>query len=148
MGKHSGRAAFKDKLRELGYELGDNAFQEAFVRFKDLADRKKHIYDADIIALVDDEVGSVGDRIKLVDMEVVSQDRRRPSLRHEARRSTARRSTATLRRHRLGRCDLQRDQAGGRAVSRIWFSTPSTASPAAPTRRRARMCGSSSTGGS
>ncbi|KKB11464.1 2-isopropylmalate synthase [Devosia geojensis] len=73
MGKHSGRAAFKDKLKELGYELGDNAFQEAFVRFKDLADRKKHIYDADIIALVDDEVGSIDDRIKLVDMEVVSK---------------------------------------------------------------------------
>jgi len=73
MGKHSGRAAFKDKLRELGYELGDNAFQEAFVRFKDLADRKKHVYDADIIALVDDEVGSAGDRIKLVTMEVVSK---------------------------------------------------------------------------
>jgi len=73
MGKHSGRAAFKDKLRELGYDLGDNAFQEAFVRFKDLADRKKHVYDADIIALVDDEVGSVGDRVKLVDMEVVSK---------------------------------------------------------------------------
>jgi 2-isopropylmalate synthase len=73
MGKHSGRAAFKDKLRELGYELGDNAFQEAFQRFKDLADRKKHIYDADIVALVDDEAGSVDDRIKLVDMEVVSK---------------------------------------------------------------------------
>src|SRR5690606_32414670 len=73
MGKHSGRAAFKDKLKELGYDLGDNAFQEAFVRFKDLADRKKHVYDADIVALVDDEVGSVGDRIKLVDMEVVSK---------------------------------------------------------------------------
>jgi 2-isopropylmalate synthase len=73
MGKHSGRAAFKDKLRELGYELGDNAFQEAFVRFKDLADRKKHIYDADIVALVDDEAGSADDRIKLVDMEVVSK---------------------------------------------------------------------------
>ena len=73
MGKHSGRAAFKDKLRELGYDLGDNAFQEAFVRFKDLADRKKHIYDADIVALVDDEAGSVDDRIKLVDMEVVSK---------------------------------------------------------------------------
>jgi 2-isopropylmalate synthase len=73
MGKHSGRAAFKDKLRELGYELGDNAFQEAFVRFKDLADRKKHIYDADIIALVDDEAGSAADRIKLVNMEVVSK---------------------------------------------------------------------------
>jgi 2-isopropylmalate synthase len=73
MGKHSGRAAFRDKLRELGYELGDNAFQEAFVRFKDLADRKKHIYDADLVALVDDEVGSSGDRIRLVDMEVVSK---------------------------------------------------------------------------
>jgi 2-isopropylmalate synthase len=73
MGKHSGRAAFKDKLRELGYELGDNAFQEAFVRFKDLADRKKHVYDADIVALVDDEVGSVGDRVRLVDMEVISK---------------------------------------------------------------------------
>jgi 2-isopropylmalate synthase len=73
MGKHSGRAAFKDKLKELGYELGDNAFQEAFVRFKDLADRKKHIYDADIVALVDDEAGSVDDRIKLVEMEVVSK---------------------------------------------------------------------------
>ncbi len=73
MGKHSGRAAFKDKLKELGYELGDNAFQEAFVRFKDLADRKKHVYDADIVALVDDEAGSIDDRIKLVDMEVVSK---------------------------------------------------------------------------
>ena len=73
MGKHSGRAAFKDKLRELGYELGDNQFQEAFVRFKDLADRKKHIYDADIVALVDDEAGSADDRIKLVSMEVVSK---------------------------------------------------------------------------
>lgn len=73
MGKHSGRAAFKDKLKELGYDLGDNAFQEAFVRFKDLADRKKHVYDADIVALVDDEVGSAGDRIKLVDMQVMSR---------------------------------------------------------------------------
>jgi 2-isopropylmalate synthase len=73
MGKHSGRAAFKDKLRELGYQLGDNAFQEAFVRFKDLADRKKHVYDADIIALVEDEAGSSEDRIKLLEMEVVSK---------------------------------------------------------------------------
>jgi len=73
MGKHSGRAAFKDKLKELGYDIGENAFQEAFVRFKDLADRKKHIYDADIVALVDDESGSAQDRIKLVDMEVVSK---------------------------------------------------------------------------
>lgn len=73
MGKHSGRAAFKAKLKDFGYELGDNQFQEAFQRFKDLADKKKHVYDADIIALVDDEMGSAEDRIKLVDMEVVSK---------------------------------------------------------------------------
>lgn len=73
MGKHSGRHAFKEKLKDLGYVLGDNQFQEAFVRFKDLADRKKHVYDEDIAALVDDEMGSAMDRIKLVDMEVVSK---------------------------------------------------------------------------
>jgi len=73
MGKHSGRHAFKEKLKDLGYELGDNQFQEAFVRFKDLADRKKHVYDEDIVALVDDEMGSAADRIKLVEMSVVSQ---------------------------------------------------------------------------
>ncbi|MCI4664496.1 MAG: 2-isopropylmalate synthase [Neomegalonema sp.] len=54
MGKHSGRHAFKDKLQSLGYELGDNALNDAFVRFKSLADRKKEIYDEDIVALLDD----------------------------------------------------------------------------------------------
>ncbi len=73
MGKHSGRHAFKEKLRDLGYDLGDNQFQEAFQRFKDLADRKKHVYDDDIIALVDDEMGSAADRIKLVGMRVISK---------------------------------------------------------------------------
>lgn len=73
MGKHSGRAAFKDKLHDLGYNLGDNQFQEAFQRFKDLADRKKNVYDEDIIALVDDEIGSAADRITLKDMRVVTK---------------------------------------------------------------------------
>ncbi|HEY8596452.1 MAG TPA: 2-isopropylmalate synthase [Devosiaceae bacterium] len=73
MGKHSGRHAFREKLKELGYELGENAFQEAFQRFKDLADKKKHVYDADLVALVDDEVGSSSDRIRLVSMNVVSR---------------------------------------------------------------------------
>jgi 2-isopropylmalate synthase len=73
MGKHSGRHAFKEKLKDLGYDLGDNQFQEAFQRFKDLADRKKYVFDEDLMALVDDELGSAMDRIKLVDMEVVSK---------------------------------------------------------------------------
>ena len=72
MGKHSGRHAFKDKLRDLGYELGDNALQDAFKRFKDLADRKKHIYDEDIVALVDDEIGSAHERIALEAMTVIA----------------------------------------------------------------------------
>jgi 2-isopropylmalate synthase len=53
MGKHSGRAAFRNKLEELGFDLGDNAFQDAFLRFKALADKKKEIYDEDIISLID-----------------------------------------------------------------------------------------------
>ncbi|MGH7211176.1 MAG: 2-isopropylmalate synthase, partial [Acetobacteraceae bacterium] len=56
MGKHSGRAAFRDKLRSLGYTIGDNQLNVAFRRFKDIADRKKVVYDEDIVALVDDEV--------------------------------------------------------------------------------------------
>ncbi len=52
MGKHSGRAALRSKLRELGYELADNQLQDVFVRFKALADRKKEVYDEDLEALV------------------------------------------------------------------------------------------------
>ncbi|MBE8191171.1 MAG: 2-isopropylmalate synthase [Alphaproteobacteria bacterium] len=72
MGKHSGRHAFREKISELGYRLGDNQVKDAFVRFKDLADRKKHIFDDDIIALVDDEFAKGGDSIRLVSLSVVS----------------------------------------------------------------------------
>ena len=41
LGKHSGRAALKNKLEEMGYELSDNQFQDVFVRFKALTDRKR-----------------------------------------------------------------------------------------------------------
>ena len=57
MGKHSGRHAFKDKLSDLGYSnLTDDIIQAAFGKFKVLADKKKHIYDEDIVALVDDSL--------------------------------------------------------------------------------------------
>jgi 2-isopropylmalate synthase len=72
MGKHSGRHAFKEKLRELGYDLGDNALEEAFARFKDLADRKKMVYDEDLVALIDDEIGHAHERIKLVSLSVMA----------------------------------------------------------------------------
>ena len=72
MGKHSGRHAFREKIKSLGYELGDNQLQEAFTRFKDLADRKKHVFDDDIVALVDDEVAKGADRVKLVSLRVIA----------------------------------------------------------------------------
>ncbi len=71
MGKHSGRHAFREKLAELGYELGDNAIQDAFSRFKELADKKKQIFDEDIVALVDDEVYRSNDRIRVISLRVV-----------------------------------------------------------------------------
>jgi len=71
MGKHSGRHAFREKLRELGYDgFGDNALQEAFTRFKDLADRKKEIFDEDIISLVDVDIGRASERIGFVSLAV------------------------------------------------------------------------------
>ena len=78
MGKHSGRAAFKAKLKDLGYDLGDNAVEDAFTRFKDLADRKKDVFDEDIIALVDDAVVRGNDRVKLVSLEVLCGTKHQP----------------------------------------------------------------------
>lgn len=70
LGKHSGRHALKEKIKELGYDIGDNAFQDFFKRFKDLADKKKEIFDDDIIALVDDEIGRDNDKIKFIALQV------------------------------------------------------------------------------
>ena len=57
MGKHSGRHAFKEKLNDLGYaDVTDDVIQTAFGKFKILADKKKHVYDDDIMALVDDSL--------------------------------------------------------------------------------------------
>jgi len=70
LGKHSGRHAFREKLAELGYDLGDNALTDVFSRFKALADAKKEVFDEDVIALVDDAVLRVNDRVKLVSLAV------------------------------------------------------------------------------
>jgi 2-isopropylmalate synthase len=72
MGKHSGRHAFVHKLEELGYQLAGNQLEDAFVRFKALADRKKHVYDEDIEALVDEEIATFQDHIRLVSLTVIA----------------------------------------------------------------------------
>src|SRR4030081_619336 len=72
LGKHSGRHAFVHKLEEMGYKLGANQLEDAFVRMKALADRKKDIYDEDIEALVDQEIANAHDRIKLASLTVIA----------------------------------------------------------------------------
>ncbi|MSO71830.1 MAG: 2-isopropylmalate synthase [Alphaproteobacteria bacterium] len=73
MGKHSGRHAFREKLKELGFpDLGDNAIEDAFQRFKALADRKKDVFDEDLVALVDDTVMRENDRVRFQSLMVVA----------------------------------------------------------------------------
>jgi 2-isopropylmalate synthase len=71
MGKHSGRHAFKEKLIVLGYpNFDENKIDESFKKFKDLADKKKHVFDEDIAALVDDDLMNDKNVIKLVSLDV------------------------------------------------------------------------------
>ncbi len=70
LGKHSGRAALRAKLNELGFDLADNQLNDVFVRFKDLADRKKEVFDDDLMALVTQN-DTEDDRLKLKSLRVV-----------------------------------------------------------------------------
>ena len=78
LGKHSGRHAFSKKLKDLGYDLGDNAIADAFKRFKDLADKKKEIFEEDLISLVDDTVMRATDRLCLLSLEIMCGTKHRP----------------------------------------------------------------------
>lgn len=59
LGKHSGRHAFKDRLEELGFHLQQDDLDKAFFRFKNLADKKKEIYDADLIAIATESASHI-----------------------------------------------------------------------------------------
>src|SRR5207253_6877591 len=75
MGKHSGRHAFDERLKHLGFNLSKEDMNRAFVRFKDLADKKKNVYDEDIEAIVAEEVLRVPgrpDKFELLYMNVNS----------------------------------------------------------------------------
>ena len=95
MGKHSGRAALKDRASKLGFELSDNQLQSVFVAFKELADAKKEVFDADIEALIMGEtVGSQGPwSIDSLYVSAGSDDKRNPQasvkLKHEDGRALA-----------------------------------------------------------
>ncbi len=72
LGKHSGRAALRAKLKELGIDLADNQLNDVFVRFKDLADRKKEVFDDDLLALVSAEASDEqSDRLSVKFLRVI-----------------------------------------------------------------------------
>lgn len=79
LGKHSGRHAFKERLRELGYELSDEEVETAFQKFKRLADQKKDIFDDDIAALISEEVSKIPETYSLVDLSISSGIRVKPT---------------------------------------------------------------------
>jgi 2-isopropylmalate synthase len=70
LGKHSGRAALRAKLNELGFDLADNQLNDVFVRFKALAEHKKEVFDDDLMALVSQN-DTEEDRLKLKSLRVV-----------------------------------------------------------------------------
>jgi 2-isopropylmalate synthase len=80
LGKLSGRTAFKQRMKELGIELdSDDAYNKAFQRFKDLADKKAEIFDEDLLALVAQEAGASGEEEwGLVSMEQGSSTTDKP----------------------------------------------------------------------
>ena len=134
MGKHSGRHAFKKKLEELGYDLGENALNDAFVRFKALADKKKEIFDEDLVALVDDEIHNADQRVRFVSLYVQCGSKIRPTAELELEVDGVRRVGRADRR-RPGRRHLQGDP---RRSSRTRPGSPcsrSMPSPRAPTPR-------------
>lgn len=72
IGKHSGSHAFLARATELGYKLSKDELKEAFERFKELADKKKEIYDEDIEAIITEVSFRVPDKYKLLNMNVMS----------------------------------------------------------------------------
>jgi 2-isopropylmalate synthase len=81
LGKHSGRAALDDRARTLGYQLSKEQLQNVFEQFKLLADKKKEIYDGDIIALAQQEVqGEIEQAWSLVSFQLTSGSDQPPSV--------------------------------------------------------------------
>jgi 2-isopropylmalate synthase len=72
LGKHSGRHAISDHLKKMGYKLNTDEVKRVFVRFKELADVKKEIFDEDLEAIIYEELYRIDEKYKLVYLNVVS----------------------------------------------------------------------------
>jgi len=72
LGKHSGRHAFRERIQSLGYTLSEAHLNQAFQRFKEVADKKKQVFDEDLEAIIADEILRIPDFFKLINLNVVS----------------------------------------------------------------------------
>ncbi len=72
LGKHSGRHAFRERLKKLGFRLNEKEIDKTFEEFKILADKKKEVFDEDIIAIVEDNVRTITERYRLEYLQVTS----------------------------------------------------------------------------
>jgi 2-isopropylmalate synthase len=79
LGKHSGRHAFSNRLTELGYELSTDDLDKAFQRFKELADKKKEVFDEELQALVEDEIYAIPEAFVLEYIHITSGDHTVPT---------------------------------------------------------------------
>lgn len=79
LGKHSGRHAFQNRLQELGFDLSDDEINKAFVRFKDVADKKKEVTNWDIEAIVNDEIQQTPELFRLELVQVSCGNNARPT---------------------------------------------------------------------
>ena len=79
LGKLSGRNAFRTRLSELGIDLSENDLNKAFLRFKDVADKKKEITDRDLEAIVNDEIKQSPEIFILDRVQVACGDRAQPT---------------------------------------------------------------------
>ncbi len=78
LGKHSGRHAFGDRLKHMGFKLDEKQLNRAFWRFKDMADKKKDIYDDDLRIIVEDEIRVIKPVWKLESFEISSGTKIKP----------------------------------------------------------------------
>jgi len=78
LGKHSGRHAFQERLKKLGFYLKQSDIDGTFRRFKELADKKKAIFDDDLVSLVEEKISAVPEAYHSLHFSVSSGDREKP----------------------------------------------------------------------
>ena len=126
LGKHSGRHALRDALEQLGFQVEGNALNQAFKRFKEIADKKKQVTALDLEAIVSDEIREGSARYELAWFDVEASSRREP---------TAQGRGAEAGRLR-GRRGVGRRRAGGRDLRRHPRAPPGSRRAALHTRSR------------